>query len=357
MTSTQHRSFESVDARPKLQRSHTKSFLRRNSTVLPLMVMFLGLSACSEVVPGSEASSPTTSEPMGATVPNSAQGPCETIAEVCDGLDNNCDSQIDEGLIRPCMCGQQEIESSVCENGTWTECPDVATAEICDGLDNDCDSQIDEELTRPCMCGQEEIEPSVCNNGTWAECSELEESTVQFILPAANQGCAWGNDGNLDQVNGAVAARFEQRFEFTPPDGKIICSISLSAEHLAFEFDDEFLFGFNDVVLVTSLDFLGQFDVIDGLPRYNWERIRGIEHDNHAGGPVCIAGAESCQMPETQTVGEVDLAFSDALNQALMAEAHALERFEFLVVTTGDDNGDIDCRHSELPLTITYRHP
>ena len=66
MTSTQHRSFESVDARPKIQRSHTKSFWRRNSTVLPLMVMFLGFSACAEAVPGS---TPEPCPPTGTATP------------------------------------------------------------------------------------------------------------------------------------------------------------------------------------------------------------------------------------------------------------------------------------------------
>ena len=47
---------------------------------------------------------------------------CNPTEEVCDGVDNNCNGQIDEGL--NCTC--------------------TPTQEICDGIDNDCDNKVDE---------------------------------------------------------------------------------------------------------------------------------------------------------------------------------------------------------------------
>ena len=54
--------------------------------------------------------------------------------EICDGLDNDCDAAIDEGVANACgVCGAP---------------PD----EVCDGIDNDCDGISDEGLRN--MCGQ-----------------------------------------------------------------------------------------------------------------------------------------------------------------------------------------------------------
>ncbi|MCB9543638.1 MAG: hypothetical protein H6703_14485 [Myxococcales bacterium] len=96
---------------------------------------------------------------------------CDAIAgdgtaEICDGVDNDCDGVIDDGVGggAPCETG----EAGVCAAGL-TRCADgaprcdpitAASAEVCDGLDNDCDGAADEgedgaALVEPCYSGPE----------------------------------------------------------------------------------------------------------------------------------------------------------------------------------------------------------
>lgn len=64
----------------------------------------------------------------------------------CDGTDNNCNVQIDEGYIAvPTSCGQGVCASTgllICQNGsTFDTCiPGTPEPEICDGIDNDCNA-------------------------------------------------------------------------------------------------------------------------------------------------------------------------------------------------------------------------
>jgi MYXO-CTERM domain-containing protein len=65
-------------------------------------------------------------------------------AEICDGMDNDCDGQVDEDLTRGCetACG---AGSETCQAGAWVGCDaPQPQAETCDGDDNDCDGEVDE---------------------------------------------------------------------------------------------------------------------------------------------------------------------------------------------------------------------
>jgi hypothetical protein len=80
-------------------------------------------------------------------------------SEVCDNLDNNCDGVIDDNLTRATSCGVGEcgaagIES--CSGGAWSNdtcTPGAPSSEVCDNLDNNCDGVIDDNLTRTTSCG------------------------------------------------------------------------------------------------------------------------------------------------------------------------------------------------------------
>ena len=103
------------------------------------------------------------------------------IIEICDGIDNDCDGPVDEGVTNACGgCGTltggtpntacDGADTDLCAEGTWncnaaktaTTCSDTtgSTTEVCDGVDNNCDGTNNENPGTICGSGM------TCSSGT-----------------------------------------------------------------------------------------------------------------------------------------------------------------------------------------------
>ncbi len=75
-------------------------------------------------------------------------GPCAAVAESCDGVDEDGDGAVDEGLFEACgsAVGGCAPGLRACVDGAWGGCIGAVGPglETCDGVDEDCDGAVDE---------------------------------------------------------------------------------------------------------------------------------------------------------------------------------------------------------------------
>ncbi|MCP4922260.1 MAG: hypothetical protein GY913_35610 [Proteobacteria bacterium] len=144
---------------------------------------------------------------------------------VCDGLDDDCDGQVDEGLLSTLYVDEDDdgwgtevsedrcpisepgwsTQTGDCDDGDRTVSPDAD--EFCNGQDDDCDGQVDEGLEPPTWYADDDgdgygddaavTETCVQPDGT-ADCGGDCDDEDATAHPGAFEACGDGLDNDCD---------------------------------------------------------------------------------------------------------------------------------------------------------------
>ncbi|MCK6546928.1 discoidin domain-containing protein [Myxococcota bacterium] len=130
------------------------------------------------------------------------------IGELCDGVDNDCNGEVDDGLPDvTCGVGACEVTMSTCANGATQYCvPGEPQTEACNGIDDDCDGTIDDGVLMTSYrdgdgdgYGVPQITAEACSiPGGFADNPEDCDDTRADVHPGAAEICGDNLDNDCD---------------------------------------------------------------------------------------------------------------------------------------------------------------
>jgi len=221
---------------------------------------------------------------------------CQPSIETCNGFDDDCDGQVDEGCsctngeTQTCYSGPAETVdvgpckqgSQLCDGGQWTACAGetLPVFESCDAVDNDCDGTVDDgnpDGGNPCNAGL----PGLCGQGM-TKCQNGNFVCGQVNFPKPEQCDGIDNNCNLeiDEGNPGGGAACLTGAPGVCAQGAVACL---------------------DGQLVCAPDVMPSAETCDGLDN---DCNGAVDDGNPEGGMMCATGqAGECAAGVTSCAG------------------------------------------------------
>ncbi len=201
-----------------------------------------------------------------------------------------------------------------------------------------------------------------------AFCNEqnLKTKWFEIVIPPNETECPWGEEDNDEMQQSSTTARIEQVFPLNVPEDAVVCGLvfdfseSVGSEPKTLHYDDHFLLTMNGAVIIASrAAWVENFQEALGVRMYDWNDIKGESIGGGSQTPYCLGEAEGlthCVVPDSDEEGVIELELDQSLTTKLgflgfYAQAHA-----FNFITTGDNDPETDCNHSELLFRVLVKY-
>jgi hypothetical protein len=144
------------------------------------------------------------------------------VTETCNNKDDDCNGLIDDGLTQACYTGAAGTQNvgpckggtSTCNQGAWSACAGevTPTTEVCNGVDDNCNGPIDDGVApQSCYTGPVgtagvgicKAGTQTCSGGTYGACTGEVLPGTEVCGDGIDNNC----DGNVDEGCGCLTGQ------------------------------------------------------------------------------------------------------------------------------------------------------